>query len=136
MKRTIIIFALLIVAVVTLFRISDYSLVRGTVSKELVIGGIALLFLIIGLALRRRPKSNAAAANKAFDPQMLVQLGISKREHEILLEVASGLSNKEIADKLFVSESTVKTHISNLFLKLDVKRRTQAVQKAQALGIL
>ena len=64
------------------------------------------------------------------------KLGISKRELDVLNLMATGSSNEEIAAKLFVSLNTVKTHSSNLFLKLDVKRRTQAVEKAKRLSII
>ena len=63
-------------------------------------------------------------------------LGISKREYEVLELMARGLSNQEIADALFVSINTIKTHVSNLFLKLDTKRRTQAIQKAKELRLI
>jgi ATP/maltotriose-dependent transcriptional regulator MalT len=66
----------------------------------------------------------------------LKNLGISKREHEVLLLMAQGLSNQEIGDKLFVSLNTVKTHSSNLFYKLEAKRRTQAIQKAKGLNLI
>jgi len=64
------------------------------------------------------------------------QLGITKRELEILELIAEGLSNREIADKLFVSENTVKTHSSRLFDKLGAKRRTQAVQIGKEIGLI
>ncbi|WP_318312157.1 response regulator transcription factor [Flagellimonas crocea] len=63
-------------------------------------------------------------------------MGISKREYEVLVQISKGFSNKEIADVLFLSESTIKTHVSNLLVKLDSKRRTQAIQKAKDLHIL
>ncbi len=61
---------------------------------------------------------------------------LSKRELDVLLLLADGQSNQEIADKLFVSLNTTKTHIANIYLKLNVKRRTQAVQKALELGLI
>jgi ATP/maltotriose-dependent transcriptional regulator MalT len=64
------------------------------------------------------------------------QLGITKRELEILALIAEGLSNREIAGKLFVSENTVKTHSSRLFDKLSAKRRTQAVQIGKEIGLI
>ncbi|MEC8830838.1 MAG: LuxR C-terminal-related transcriptional regulator, partial [Bacteroidota bacterium] len=70
------------------------------------------------------------------DQKKIEQLGISKREYQVLVHISKGLSNKEIASALFVSESTIKTHVSNLLIKLDAKRRTQAVQKAKSLHIL
>jgi ATP/maltotriose-dependent transcriptional regulator MalT len=63
-------------------------------------------------------------------------LGITRRELEILALIAQGLSNREIADKLFVSENTVKTHSSRLFDKLSARRRTQAVQIGKDMGLI
>ena len=70
------------------------------------------------------------------DPTRVQALGITPRELEILELIASGLSNREIAGKIFVSENTVKTHSSRLFDKLGAKRRTQAVQLAKQAGLL
>ena len=66
----------------------------------------------------------------------LAELGITPREQEILELIANGLSNREIAEKLFVSENTVKTHSSRLFDKLSARRRTQAVQLGKELGLI
>jgi DNA-binding CsgD family transcriptional regulator len=70
------------------------------------------------------------------DRARLDAFGITPRELEILVLIAEGLSNREIAARLFVSENTVKTHSSRLFEKLDARRRTQAVQIAKAAGLL
>jgi ATP/maltotriose-dependent transcriptional regulator MalT len=70
------------------------------------------------------------------DRTRLDAFGITPRELEILVLIAEGLSNREIAGRLFVSENTVKTHSSRLFEKLDARRRTQAVQIAKAAGLL
>ena len=66
----------------------------------------------------------------------LRELGITPREHEILGLIAEGLSNREIGERLFVSENTVKTHSSRLFEKMSVNRRVQAVQKGRELGLI
>ncbi|MEO6498932.1 MAG: LuxR C-terminal-related transcriptional regulator, partial [Mucilaginibacter sp.] len=71
-----------------------------------------------------------------FNQSALVKLGISNRELEVLQLMASGLSNREIADRLFVSLNTIKTHSSNVFVKMEVERRTQAVDKARKLGLV
>lgn len=71
-----------------------------------------------------------------INEEQLRQLGITKRELEILELIAQGLSNREIAGKLFVSENTVKTHSSRLFDKLGAKRRTQAVQIGKEIGLI
>ncbi len=70
------------------------------------------------------------------DPSNLNHLNISPREHEVLVLMAKGHSNQEIAEQLFLSLNTIKTHASNIFMKLDVQRRTQAIQKAKELGLL
>ena len=66
----------------------------------------------------------------------LQRIGLSKREHEVLELMAQGLTNQQIADKLFVSLNTIKTHSSNLFLKLEVSRRTQAIQRGKELRLI
>ena len=64
------------------------------------------------------------------------ELGITEREYEVLCMIDQGLSNKEVAEKLFISQNTVKTHLSNLYVKLDAKRRTQALKNAKDLKII
>ena len=108
---------------------------------------IAVLFAGLGmwLGLRLTRKRHLVVVREVAVPVPDVftlneerqrQLGITKRELEILELIAQGLSNREIAEKLFVSENTVKTHSSRLFDKLDVKRRTQAVQAGKAMGLI
>ena len=70
------------------------------------------------------------------DEEKLRQLGLTQREHEILRLIAEGLSNREIGERAFIAENTVKTHSSRLFDKLGVNRRVQAVQKARELGLI
>ena len=79
-----------------------------------------------------------AATTDPFVPDAaaLARLGITRREHEILGLIAQGLSNREIAERLYVSENTVKTHASRVLTKLDARRRTQAVQRAKETGLL
>lgn len=118
-------------------------------SYEIYIGLIALLFTGLGiwLALRlSKPRVETVIVEKeVYIPQggdlplntaLISQLELSKRELQILGLMAQGLSNEEIASQLFVSLSTVKTHNQNLFVKLDVKRRTQAVDKAKKLRLI
>jgi ATP/maltotriose-dependent transcriptional regulator MalT len=70
------------------------------------------------------------------DSNAVAALGLTARELEILEAIAAGLSNREIAQRLFVSENTVKTHASRVFDKLGVQRRVQAVQKARTLRLI
>ena len=85
---------------------------------------------------RNARRAYSEEVSKTIDENKIKELGLSGREMEVLNEISHGLSNKEIADKLFVSESTVKTHVSNVLLKLDAKRRTQAIQIAKELHII
>jgi len=118
-------------------------------SFEIYIGFIAVIFTALGiwLALKlSKPKIETVVVEKevyvsrnenfVLDTLLVSQLELSKRELEILSLLAQGHSNQEIAVKLFVSLSTVKTHIQNLFEKLDVKRRIQAVEKAKRLSLI
>jgi len=118
-------------------------------SFEIYIGFIALIFTALGiwLALKlSKPKIETVVVEKevyvarnenfVLDTSLVSQLELSKRELEILSLLSQGHSNQEIATNLFISLSTVKTHIQNLFEKLDVKRRIQAVEKAKRLNLI
>jgi DNA-binding CsgD family transcriptional regulator len=118
-------------------------------SFEIYIGFIAVIFTALGiwLALKlSKPKVETVVVEKEIyvtrnenfilNTSLISQLELSNRELEILNLMARGHSNQEIATKLFVSLSTVKTHIQNLFEKLDVKRRTQAIEKAKRLNLI
>lgn len=135
MKKTILIFGMLALAILALLQLSQYALISGDVTIELVISGIAIVFFVIGVVIQKRFRKEETVQT-VIDQKQLEAIGLSKREYEVLLEMASGYSNKEIAEHLFVSESTIKTHVSNVLLKLDAKRRTQAIQKAKELQIL
>lgn len=136
MKKTILVFSALIVALLLLFKLSEYSYLSGDISIELVIGGIAVIFFFVGIYINQKTLHREKPIHPHIDHKKIEKLGISKREYEVLELISKGLSNKEIADTLFVSESTIKTHVSNLLVKLDAKRRTQAIQKAKKLQII
>ena len=124
------------------FVIRDHAL-------EIYIGAIAVIFTTLGvwLALKlSKPKVHTVIIEKevyktplpdfATNENELAKLGLSKRELEVLQLIAEGLSNQEIAARLFVSLNTIKTHSSRIFEKLDVKRRTQAIEKAKRLNLI
>ncbi len=136
MKKTIFVFSALIIALLVLFQLSKYSYASGSVSAEIVIAIIAIVFFAVGVYTNKKSLHKKEPPLLTVDIKKIEKLGISKREYEVLVHISQGMSNKEIADKLFVSESTIKTHVSNLLVKLDAKRRTQAVQKAKNLQIL
>lgn len=136
MKKTILIFGLLVLALLLLFRLSNYALIRGNLQSEIIIAIIAIVFFVIGVFINKRTGLTETSPIKTINHEKIKALGLSKREYEVLQEVALGLSNQEIADKLFVSESTIKTHVSSVLVKLNAKRRTQAIQIAKDSSII
>ena len=140
MKRTIILYGVALAVLIFLLKILEYRLFVRDFSMEFYVGIIAVLFTILGvwagLKLTRKKTIIITNPDFQFDELQLEKLGISKREYEVLELMSKGLSNQEIADKLFVSLNTIKTHTSNLFLKLEAKRRTQAIQRAKELMLI
>lgn len=115
-------------------------------SLDLYIGLIALIFTGLGiwLALKlRKPALQTVVIEKEvyrsdfiLNESEVRRLNLSKRELEVLQLMAEGLSNQEIAEKLFVSLNTIKTHSAQIFEKMEVKRRTQAVEMGKRLSII
>jgi DNA-binding CsgD family transcriptional regulator len=153
MKKQIIIYGLLYGVVggllIAFLKWTEYRFVIVEYSVEIYGGLIALVFAGLGiwLGLRFTRKKEVLVVKEvevmvagtgpfAVNESKLKSLGITKRELEILELISRGLSNREIAEKLFVSENTVKTHSSRLFDKLSAKRRTQAVQLGKEMGII
>ena len=136
MKKTVFVFSALIVSLLALFQLSKYTLISGNGYTEYIIAVIALVFLVLGFYLNKKNVHKENPLALTIDSDKIKELGISQREYEVLLEISNGLSNKEIGEKLFVSESTVKTHVSNLLMKLEAKRRTQAVKRAKKLNLI
>lgn len=96
----------------------------------------ALAFLILGIWFGARALARPKLAPFDSNPKALAALNISPRELEVLIELAAGRSNKEIARRLAVSPNTIKTHASRLFSKLGAARRTDAIARARALGLI
>lgn len=147
MKRHILIYGLCGGVLIVMLKLVEYRFLVIQHSIEIYGGLIAVLFaglgIWLGLKLTRTketlvikevpvPATQPFAVNQA----RLQELGITRRELEILELIARGLSNREIAETLFVSENTVKTHSSRLFEKLSARRRTQAVQLGKELGLI
>jgi len=97
---------------------------------------IAAAFLALGVYIGARVIGRAQPSSFDGNAKAQAALGISPRELAVLHEIAAGRSNKEIAAELNVSPNTVKTHVANLFEKLDASRRTEAINKARELGIV
>src|SRR5688572_24340475 len=138
MKTIILGFGILIASLLILFKLARFSYMDSSPGPEIWIAVISLVFFGIGIFISRKylPKIKKEIVQKEIDLVQVDKLGLSKREYEILQLINDGLSNQQIADKLFLSENTVKKHISNLFIKLDVQRRTEAIKKAKELNII
>jgi DNA-binding CsgD family transcriptional regulator len=147
MKRDILIYGLVGGVLIALLQLLEYRFLVVEHSFEIYGGLVAAVFAALGIWLGlklTRPKETVVVqevrvpADTPFHPDTarIEALGITPRELEILELIARGLSNREIASQLFVSENTVKTHSSRLFDKLDARRRTQAVQIAKEQGLI
>lgn len=145
MKKTILFYGLLGGFLIAVLKLVEYRFLVIEHSLEIYGGVVALLFSALGIwlglkltrsretvVIREVPVQGPFQRNDAE----LEKLGITPRELEILEAMAAGLSNREIAERLFVSENTVKTHAARLFEKLSARRRTQAVQRAKAAGLI
>lgn len=140
MKSLFLFYGLLIFALLMLFQLSKFWLFNTEHANEIFTIIIAIVSIVIGIYFgnkRSAPKQKVLVkAPVELDLSMVKTLNISEREYEVLELISQGFSNKEIGEKLFLSESTIKTHVSNLLLKLDAKRRTQAVNRAKDLNII
>ena len=147
MKRQILTYGVLGGILITVLKLIEYRFLVLERSVEIYGALIAAVFAVLGIWLGlklTRPKDKVVirevpvAVETPFllNETKLNELGITPRELEILGLIAKGLSNREIAEKLFVSENTVKTHSSRVFDKLSAKRRTQAVQIGKELGLI
>jgi DNA-binding CsgD family transcriptional regulator len=145
-KRHILIYGVVGGLLIALLKLIEFHFLIVERSIEIYGAFIAALFAALGIWLGlklTRPVEKlivrevpVAAQAFEFNESKREQLGITNRELEILQLIARGMSNREIAEHLFVSENTVKTHSSRLFDKLSARRRTQAVQIAKENGLI
>ena len=146
-NKQFLIYAAALAALFLLLRWMDYRLLIVDHAFEICMGALAVIFTLLGIwiALKlARPEIETIVIEKqvfinqpqAIDTAAIDKLNLSKREVEVLNLMARGMSNQEISETLFVSLNTVKTHASKLFEKMEVKRRTQAVELAKRLGIV
>jgi two-component system, NarL family, response regulator LiaR len=147
MKRHVLIFGLIGGILIALLKWTEYRFLVIQHSIEIYGGLIAAIFAVLGiwLGLKLTEKQQTIVVREiavparqpfALDERKREDLHITRRELEILELIAQGLSNREIAEKLFVSENTVKTHSSRVFDKLGARRRTQAVQLGKEFGLI
>lgn len=137
MCKRIALYGVLLGVTALLLQWLDYQRLARTRWDEIYAVGIALSFLALGIFTGARMFAGARKP-AAFDgnPKALAALGISTRELAVLQELVAGRSNKEIAARLHIASSTVKTHLGRLYEKLGAKRRTEAVNRARELGLV
>ena len=147
MKRHVLVYGLVGGLLIALLKWTEYRFLVIAHSIEIYGGLVAATFAVLGIWLGLKltrtqqtvvVKEVPIAVGQPFlpDERKREDLGITRRELEILELIAQGLSNREIAGRLYVSENTVKTHSSRVFDKLGAKRRTQAVQLGKKFGLL
>ena len=136
MKKSIVIYSIAVAIAAFLLQWLDYLYSVHRFSTEIYIAVVALAFTSLGVWAGMRITGRGFAAIFEKNDRALNSLGITDREYQVLELLAAGRSNQEIADGLFVSANTVKTHIAHLYDKLDVSRRTQAIHKARALHLI
>jgi DNA-binding CsgD family transcriptional regulator len=136
MGRAILLYAVLLAAGAFALEWLQYQYVIKVFAPEVYIGLIALGFTALGIWAGYRLTPKRAAVGFEKNDAALRALGVTEREFAVLELLAAGHSNKEIARDLDVSPNTVKTHIQHLFEKLEVQRRTQAIQKARELRLV
>jgi DNA-binding CsgD family transcriptional regulator len=139
LKRSVILYGVSLALLVYLLKQIEYRYYVREIPLEFYLALVALIFATLGAWVGHRlirQKPPVVAAEFSVDQKSLKLTGLSKREHEVLLLMSKGDSNQQIAEKLFLSLNTVKTHSSNLFVKLGARRRTQAVQRAKELRLI
>ena len=146
MKR-VLLYAAVGGVLIAALRLIEYQYFVRAYPGEVYGGLVAVIFTAVGayLGLRWTRNTEVVVVKEVrvrergpfvLDAEALKESGLTPREHEILGLIAEGLSNREIGEKLFVSENTVKTHLARVFEKLGVARRTQAVQEGRRLGLI
>lgn len=133
MSKIILTYAFIIILLLIVVQLVKGFFLSGILEIELYTGLAAILFLLIGLFIGYRKKDPEL---NIIDVEDVNELDLSPREVEVLRYVALGMSNKEIAEKLFVSLNTIKTHLQNIYGKLGVQRRTQAIKVAREYKLI
>ena len=119
-----------------LVELSKYSLTTQSFTNEILAVTLAAIFIGFGVLIGKLLSKQKEDEQAIIDMNRAKELDFSVREGEVLQEMVKGKSNKEIGESLFISESTVKTHVSNILSKLGAKRRTEAIKNAQATGLI
>jgi DNA-binding CsgD family transcriptional regulator len=134
--RTILIYAAALALAAAVLDWLEYRHAARVFSTEIYIAALAVGFVALGIWVGQRLTPRAAPAEFRRNEEAIRSLGLTPRECEILGQLASGQSNKEMARALSISPNTVKTHIAKVYEKLGVERRVQAIEKARWLALI
>jgi DNA-binding CsgD family transcriptional regulator len=135
----IIVFGISMAVLTLILQLVQYRFLIGSLDRDVYTTVIATLFTAVGIWVGYnliKPKKPKEIPPGEIDQEMLESLKLNDREYEVLNLIAQGHTNKQIADQLFLALPTIKTHTSNLYSKLDVNNRTQAVHKARVIRII
>ena len=150
--RKVFLYGLALGFALAVIKLMEFSFFARNIRLEIYLGTVALIFLLAGVLFGRRffdregqespellDRSPVLAQTPVLEPttqRKPIGGELTEREMQVLVRLAEGATNREIGEALFLSPNTIKTHVTNLYRKLDVSRRPQAVTRARELGIL
>ena len=152
--KIVLFYGVLLGVILSAFKLFEYSYFSRRITLDIYLGITAAVFLAVGLIIGMKSRKRGEArtteekdvVSEETDtslpflpptiPGTTIEIALSDRELEVLNHIAEGRTNPEIAEVLFLSPNTIKTHVSNIYRKLDVERRAQAVARAKELKIL
>ena len=138
LAKTIVLYGFLLAGLSYLLSLIKFKFLIRELSVEFYVGIVALVFTALGVWMGSRlvRKKRESVGQFVMNESARAHLGITSREIEVLALMSAGHSNEEIARRLFLSLHTVKSHVSHILSKLDVSRRTQAIEKARSLRLI
>ncbi len=136
MKKTVVVYGLLLAVLMLVLKTIEYRWLVRDISWQLYVFFIALFFSVLGGWLAHQLFNKKSVDDPGINHRAIEQLGLSQRELQVLQHLSTGCSNQQIADQLFISVNTVKTHLKNAFVKLEADNRVSAIQKLRQLNII
>ena len=138
----ILLFGMLLASLALVMQFFEYKYLIGSLNTDIYTSIVATVFTILGVWIgitwlkKKSPNESHISPSMAINKDQIEALKLNDREFQVLQLIAKGHTNQEIADQLYLALPTIKTHVSNLYAKLDVRNRTQAVRKAQELKLI
>jgi NarL family two-component system response regulator LiaR len=138
LAKTVVLYGLLLAGLSYLLALIKFKFLVRELSVEFYVGLVAIVFTVLGVWMGSKlvKKKREPVEQFVINESARAHLGITSREIEVLALMSAGHSNEEIARRLFLSLNTVKSHVSHILSKLEVTRRTQAIEKARSLRLI